>query len=489
MSVGVRVPSWVAIVAGALAWLHVTAAFANGRFPRADQLVIDPSDPHHLLARATFGFIETHDGGASWSWICEEIVGRIATTDPPIAITGDGTIVVAVPFDGVAVSHDKGCSWTRAPPPLAGQLVVDMTLEPRDPAGLLVLSSTNVPRAGGDAGLELVNRIVETKDNARTWGQLGIALPGEFIATTLEVAPSDPNRIYVGGVIGDPPSEAIEQSGDRGQTWTLTKLPGPMTSAGVFIGAIDPKDPDRVWIRIFARETDALGMAPTTLRVSSDRGATWKDLAETTGSMFGFALATDATSLAYGGQDGVFIGPSDGSGEFKRVSTLNNRCLTWATAGLYACGTEPIDLFTVGLSTDAGERFDALYKLADTCPQSCPDDGPFVQVCRASWTDPLNGVATLTRATEKACSVAWAKVSGDGTIEDAAGDGGDRGAREGSTASAPFEASGGCSCQTGRADGRGPHIVGAGALALYLARRRRRTEPPRPRFSRRPRRC
>jgi hypothetical protein len=123
----------VPVIGLLLVWLRCAPAHANGRFPGADQLIADPIDPQHLVVRTTFGFISTRDGGAHWSWICEEIVGRIGTADPPIAVMGDGTIVVAVPFEGGAVSHDEGCTWSRAPDPLAGQLAVDVTLEPNDP--------------------------------------------------------------------------------------------------------------------------------------------------------------------------------------------------------------------------------------------------------------------------------------------------------------------------------------------------------------------
>ena len=39
-------------------------ALANGRFPLANQLVVDPTNPDHMVARATFGILDTHDNGA-----------------------------------------------------------------------------------------------------------------------------------------------------------------------------------------------------------------------------------------------------------------------------------------------------------------------------------------------------------------------------------------------------------------------------------------
>src|SRR5262249_47252971 len=149
---------------------------------------------------------------------------------------------------------------------------------------------------------------------------------------------------------------------------------------------------------------DPFGMAPTTLLTSGDRGASWTTVASTAGSMFGFGLSPDGTELAYGTQqDGIFVAPTDGSGPFERVRMLKDRCLTWSRAGLYACGTEPIDAFSVGRSTDEGRSFDALYRFADTCPQTCPDDSSFGRACRAPWTDPSSGVRVLTGATGTTC--------------------------------------------------------------------------------------
>jgi photosystem II stability/assembly factor-like uncharacterized protein len=432
---------WSAVLVGAVACVGARTARANGRFPGADQLVVDPNEPNHLLVRTTFGFIETRDGGRTWQWICEDAVGRIGTADPPIAITGDGTLVVGVPFEGVAISHDGGCSWSRAPAPLAAQLVVDVTLEADDPASLLALTSTNDPSADPDAGFEFLTRVVETKDNAQTWNAIGTPLPRDFIAATIEVAAADRQRLYLGGVAGNPPSPVIETSADRGQTWSRANVPSMMPpGASVYISAVDPRAPDRLFIRLHGA-VDPFGMAPTALLTSSDRGASWTSLADSTGSMFGFALSPDGTQVAYGTQqDGIFVA-STGGGAFERASTLKDRCLTWSRDGLYACGSEPIDPFSVGRSVDTGRSFSGLYRFAETCPAACPDESSFGKACRASWTDPTTGVAVLVGATGEACSVPWAKVGKpdggkDASAPDAAPE----------ASSSGVEGGGGCNC-------------------------------------------
>lgn len=401
-------------------------ALANGRFPAADQLLIDPNDPAHIVVRTTFGFVESRDGGKEWLWTCEDIIGRIANQDPPFAVTGDGSVIVAVPFEGVSVTHDHGCTWTKAPAPLAGQLAVDVTLEPDDAAGVLVLTSTNDTDldAGPGAPPEFRNLVVETKDHGATWSPIGAPLARDFIAATIEIARSDTKRIYASGVFGEPLKGAIERSEDGGKTWMRAIVPAGSDLGGVYISAIDAHNADRLFVRVLAQADPITNFTPTTLLESTDKGNTWREVAKTEEGMLGFALSPDGGKLAYGtiGQ-GVFLGPSDGSGPLAKVSEIQNRCLTWSAAGLYACGTDlgrsglasgsspdTTPTFAVGLSRDMGKSYDTLYKLFQTCPTVCPDDSRYNRVCRMTW-EMIPGVTTATGATGETCSVSWAKTA------------------------------------------------------------------------------
>ena len=479
------------------ALLVAPGLLANGRFPAADQLIIDPSDPNHIVVRTTFGFVESRDGGKQWLWTCEDLIGRIANTDPPFTVTGDGSVVVAVPFEGVSVTHDHGCTWTKAPEPLAGQLAVDVTLEPNDPASLVVLTSTNDTPDGGTTP-EFRNLVVESKDNGVTWTLLGTPLARDFIASTIEIARSDPNRIYASGVYGEPLKAAIGRSEDGGKTWTRALVPSGELG-NVYISAIDPRNADRLFVRVLSPPELGTNAQATTLLESSDKGSTWREVAHTGDAMLGFAISPDGSSLAYGSvAQGIFVGPS--GGPMIKVSDVQNRCLTWSPAGLYVCGTDLgrsdptmtqiADTFAVGLSHDMGKSYDTLYKLYQTCPTVCPDESRFNKVCRMVWeTKP--GVTEATRATGETCAVSWAKTgspdggngTGTGGTGGSTGTGGTGGGGGSKDAGAggdvgpepPHDDS--CTCRVaGGVAGRSTApVFGLGALAwLVRARRSRR---------------
>jgi BNR/Asp-box repeat len=451
---------------------YASSARGHGRFPASNELVINPADPNHLVVRTTFGFVESTDAGRSFRWICDEMVSKKDVHDPPLALTGDGSLVVAVPFEGVAVSHDHGCSWALAPAPLAEQFVVDMTPDPRATSSLLVLTSTADSSTPPESDTKFISLLLETRDDARSWAVFGTPLPTDFIATAFDVAPSDPDRIYVSGVVDvgavvdGPPSAAVERSDDRGATWKRHPLPLSEWPVDVVLSAIHPRDPDRLWVRaLFAADAD--GSSPTSLYRSDDGGATWSEVAATADTMLGLALSPDGEALAYGSLAGVFSGPATGN-QFTPLAAISNRCLTWSPSGLYACATEPTDPFGVGLSRASGGEFDPLYRIAATCPQECPDTSSFALTCRQPWTTP-QGVAELTGAQGESCSVAWARPS-------SRGQGGSPAAASGGQAQGPagrVNAGGACALAYAGSNQAFSICCALGLLSLSIRRRAR----------------
>ena len=403
--------------------------------------------PDHLVVRATFGLIQTFDGGRTWRWICEQAIGVSGEADPPLTVSEGGALILVSPKGGLLVSRDQGCSWAAGPALLEGKKTVDLTRDPADDKRVLVAAST-VASIDDQGVVTYENRVVETRDAGETWSELA-PLPSDFSAETLEVAPSDPRRIYVSGTAStNPLLGVLARSEDGGATWLRSELSLPQGSGSVFVGAIDPNDADRLWVRVPARG-DVFGFFPATLLVSSDRGQTFSTVAATARAMFGFALSPDGTQLAYGGPfDGLFVGPA--SGPFTKVSSVGVRCLKWGARGLYACGSQPPDAFTLGLSPKADGVFEPLYDARSTCPMTCAAGSPFQTACELPWSAIRPAIGAPST-----CEVPWT----DAGASDAAGTGGNGGTDGGPDASdasdapeaggkgGPATPGGGCGCE------------------------------------------
>src|SRR5258705_13811429 len=68
-------------------------ARANGRYPAATLIAFDPVDPRHFVLSATFGLVESRDGGKTFRWDCESALGAMGAEDLVVAITASGATV------------------------------------------------------------------------------------------------------------------------------------------------------------------------------------------------------------------------------------------------------------------------------------------------------------------------------------------------------------------------------------------------------------
>jgi hypothetical protein len=436
--------------------------------PGATALSVTGADSQHIVVRATFGLVQSFDAGLTWQWVCENAIQVSGESDPPIAVTSDGTLVLLPPVGGALISRDRGCSWLKAASPLEGRQTVDLTLDPGDAARVLVVTST-VSEIDETGLITFENTLIETRDDAASWMEMS-TLPGDFRAETLEIAPSDPARIYVSGTANDDPLLGVLLSSENaGQSWTRRTLPLPEGSGSLFISAVHPTNPDRVWVRV-PRRDDSFGMYPASLLVTNDKGSHFEVLADTEKAMLGFALSPDGSELAYGGPfDGLHVGASDGRSGFAKVSSVAVRCLKWTRAGLYACGSEPPDAFSIGRSTDRGATFEPVYRMTRTCPRECGETSGFAAACRRPWQ-------TIARAIDAGgvqCPVQWlaADASVNGGPSTPAND---AGYVPGVSADSANE--GGCSCRIGaRVHVRSGIAMLAAALLLVTMRYARST--------------
>jgi hypothetical protein len=465
----VRISGGIAAALCACAALSEERAAANGRYPASTQVVFS-DDEDLIVVRATYGLLISRDRGATWRWVCESALGvpSVSVEDPSVALTASDALVVGL-VEGLEVSqdsaggaHDLGCSFACVAGPLAGLAVADIAVAP--PSTVLALSSTYVWGDAGNASLD--TRIWETADDGAHWTQRGGAFDPAVSVTTLDVASSDPERLYVSGTrgFGSVRTASLFVSTDGGASWTERPLPfDPSTEVSVFIGAVDPHNADRVYVR---------SSGASRLFVTSDAGRSFQVPLAMTGQMLGFAVAADGGKVYAGSlEDGLLVatgGDASGGLSFHKASSIHVQCLATRGSELWACSDEAGG-FSVGVSVDDGVQFAARLRSGDLpSPVACAPDpqGPFA--CGASVA-----ASPCSDAFEAVCETLAGCVQG-------------RAASDGSgapslTANASAQAirapvsSCGCSLASGEGVGAG---IGVGAVcalaAIAVGRRRRR---------------
>src|SRR5262245_39203405 len=194
-----------------------TNARANGRFPESQRLVEHPTDPNRLYLTATYGLLVTEDRGRNWYHVCELAFAlKFLQGDPLLEVFPDGSMLGGI-YETTNLSNDCGCSWHTVLGEAATQLVLDLAT---DGSGklLALLRDDSAPTS------HLL--VMESSDRGQTWTKLSDLPVDVTDGYTIDVAPSDPSRVYVSAFVAGRGAGVLLSSRDRGQTWTETDLPG-----------------------------------------------------------------------------------------------------------------------------------------------------------------------------------------------------------------------------------------------------------------------
>ncbi len=355
------------LVALSTAALSPRSALANGRFPSSNYFVAGPGPESRVLAlRTTFGLSTSYDGGRTWGWVCEEALNAVGTFDASMSIGFDGTIIVGSP-SGITISRSP-CSW-GSPTGDPMRPIVDIA---NDATGRYLVTAIG-PNGTDDT-------LVHSADGGATW-TLGARIPG-FFTETVEVAPSNPDRIYVSGFVrGGIP--VLLRSDDGGMTTTEVARDtafGMGTSA--FISGVDPVNPDVLYLRA------SLGFGTALMR-SDDAGRSFHEIVRTEDQMLGFALSDNGSTVwvaSANRTEGIFR--SVDGGPFRRVmATVTARCLRQHAGVLYVCTDEAADGYLLGSSIDGGDHIDPLMsgRLLGGPSPMCNASTQVGMVCGPLW--------------------------------------------------------------------------------------------------------
>ncbi len=486
-----RISGGIAAALCVSAVLSASGAAANGRYPASTQVVFstDSADPDLVVVRTTYGLLVSRDAGATWRWVCEDALGvpSVSVEDPSIALTANDALLVGL-FEGLEVSQDAsqdatgaaahalGCNFGCVGGPLAGQSIVDLAGVPGSPHTALALSSTYVWDDAGD-NATLDTHVWQTPDDGVHWSQLGAAFDPTVSVTTLDVAASDPRRMYLSGTraFGAGRAASLFVSTDGGGTWTERPLPfDPTTEVSVYIGAVDPRDADRVYVR---------SSGVSRLLVTSDAGRSFEVPLALTGQMLGFALSADGTEVYAGSiEDGLLVAPAAGDAggalAFRKTSSIHVQCLATRGPELWAC-SDTASGFSVGVSMNDGAEFTPkLQQSGLSSPIACAPNaqGPFACGATANASQCSGETFEAVCATLGGCGpdagLDDSSDSGGASVGDANAAGAPRLTAD---ASAQLVRAPSASCGCTMVPGRAATEVGvACAIAAVAMRRRRR---------------
>lgn len=345
-------------------------------------IVAEPGgDGRTLWMRTTFGILVSHDGGRSFRWICEKALGFSGQFDPPLTVLKGGRLVVGMD-DGILSSVD-GCSFVREPG-IEGESVRDLTTDGPGNSAFAITGARGKPGR------------VWRREPSGKWTKLGPDYENTNFLT-IDVAPSNPKRIYLTGESWTTVRGEVWLSNDGGKTFADYK--NEMAANGpFFLSYVDPKDQDHIIVRhLHFQGSDVL--------VSRDGGKTLKLVVHWASSMQGFAKSDDGQVVWLGSgnpSDGIWRSTDRGD-HYEPINGEAVACLYNVGKTLYTCANpSTLGGYALGISNDEGRTLQKVSGFADVEGAMLCDAGP--SLCEPSWPE--------TRATILPTPDAGAPASG-----------------------------------------------------------------------------
>ncbi|MDX2092629.1 MAG: hypothetical protein SFX73_32490 [Kofleriaceae bacterium] len=291
----------------AVASLFVVAvasvASANGRPAGTSTINFRRGMEEHIVAGMTFGMVESKDNGETWHWMCEKAILYGGNWDPDYAYTSTGAIF-ATTFDGALVNRN-GCAFEATVHDK--KFMSTITLGP-DGAVFMAASHVATPATGdpGDA------RIFKSTDDGATYPTS--ANPGQIGDwwNSIEVAPSDPQRVYLTGyrLSQGNRTQLLFKSTDGGTSFQPMNLGGITVTrdSDITIVGINKTDPDKVYLRVTYQ---TLGAVSDGIYRTTNAGESWERIKNETDNL-SFLVRNNGELLVAGPSAGLFSSTTNG---------------------------------------------------------------------------------------------------------------------------------------------------------------------------------
>jgi hypothetical protein len=360
--------------------IALNGAVVAGPSPFAYDIQFRPGSDTDALAWTSFGGVFTDDGGASWRWVCLFPLGT-GGGNPDSAISPSGA-VFHTSSAGLRISRDR-CVFDLSP--LGERFASRVAI---GPDGAIFVAMSEEGDALADPPVPPDSWIYKSIDDGLNFDAGTAVGTGGESWQSLEVAPADPNRVYLAGTRGDAAQQTLElllfRSDDGGQNF----MPLPVSvfdataATDVKIAAVSRTDPDRVLV------SDWDDFGDEALYLSVDGGEAWTRVLQVDRPITAVLFRANGEAVV-STDDGRIYRSTDGQ-SFELVPQPHPvvGCLRETLAGvLWVCTSRieppPYDyrLMTTDLSSWTGRlRYEDLEKM--DCPAGtqqhdvCPEDPP-----------------------------------------------------------------------------------------------------------------
>jgi hypothetical protein len=284
-------------LSGAALWTSAPSAHAHYGIPRAFSIFFPPGNTDQILLRSdVWGVMHSSDGGKTWFWSCAEAYGRNSGSAEyiPMLLRNGGRAIIGS-FDGLTLTDDF-CSFTH-PKGWPDVPIFDLKSTATGVAAL----TYHREDAGG-----YITQILESGDNGETWSVTNGPLPGDFIGSALGFAPSDPKSVYIIGAKPNVAGGVVQRSTDGGKTWAAStfQMDSDHSYASIRVPLVHPTRPDVAFVRLDMPEGFGQDVSDQIL-ATQDGGKTFTVIFTGQGDLPGTALSPDGNTL-------VIAGPKDG---------------------------------------------------------------------------------------------------------------------------------------------------------------------------------